>query len=799
MPIITVRTRLLLGAVALALAACGSKEDRIESGLKKGAEFARQSDWDKAGVEVRNVLQIDPKNARAYLIAAQVSEGQREPKRAYGQYLKALELEPSLIDAKTGLARLYLFVGDLARAESSVKDVLAAEPANVVARTLQAAILAREGKAAEALALAKQVMADGKATADTSLLLAGLHANQGEWQPALAVVEAALKTEPRHLGLLQAAVELASARPQDAALADKAVGFFQRATAEAPKNQELWLAWTRYHLGRKEIDKAEAVLRNAVKAQPEDGKRTLALVEFLQSARGVDVAEKQYRQSIADKPRDMALRFGLANLYRSSNRPADAQKLLQEIIELSDDVPNVVAARTQLAAYRLAAGLRDEASSLLAQVLKANPRDSAALVLRARLQLQAGNPRDAVIDLRAALRDQPGAVEVVQLLAQAHRTAGEPQLARDALAEAVKARPEDAGLRALLAADMADAKDIKGALSEVDAGLKAAPQATRLYDLKVQLALAQNDPALALKTLEQLKLQRPGDAVGPLRMGQFLAGQKRFDAALKEYDAAATLAPADTTPYMAAVGLLGGLKRYDEAQARIQARMKADPRNLALHHQLTGELAMMRRDLAGAEKAYRDVVAAAPTATNGYLNVAQVLGAKGDGAAALAWLSDAEKTLPTERALPLARAEWLTRLRRHDEAITLYDQLHQRFPEDITVVNNLAYLLAEIKGDRSSTERALTLASRLADSSNAGHLDSLGWIHYRLGQYDKAVPVLEKAVAMAPGSAILNLHLGKALVKSGNAVRGREFLRKALDSKVDLPNLDEARSMLNRA
>jgi cellulose synthase operon protein C len=534
------RSHLLLLAIAVTLTACAGKEGRIESGLTKGAEFVRQSDWDKAGVEVRNVLQIDPKNARAYLIAAQVSEGQREPKRAYGQYQKALELKPDLLQAKTGLARLYLFVGDLVRAQASVREVLAAEPANVVARTLQAAILAREGKTTEALAQAKQVMAEGKTTADTSLLVAGLHANQHEWPQALAVVEAALKSEPRHLGLLQAAMELAAANPRDDALADKAVGFFRRATAEAPKSHELWLAWARYHLGRQEVDKAEAVLRTAIKAQPEDGKRTLALVEFLQTARGVDAAEKQYLQSITDKPRDMALRFGLVNLYRGTSRPAQAQKLLQEIIDTSDDVPNVVAARTQLAAYRLAAGKRDEASALLVQVLKANPRDSAALVLRARLQMQAGNPRDAVADLRAALRDQTGASEIVQLLAQAHRSAGEPQLARDALDEAVKARPEDPTLRALLAADMADAKDFKSALNEVDAGLKAAPQATPLYDLKVQLALAQNDPALALKTLEQLKAQRPGDAIGPLRMGQFLASQKRYDAALKAYDDAAS-------------------------------------------------------------------------------------------------------------------------------------------------------------------------------------------------------------------------------------------------------------------
>jgi hypothetical protein len=43
---------------------------------------------------------------------------------------------------------------------------------------------------------------------------------------------------------------------------------------------------------------------------------------------------------------------------------------------------------------------------------------------------------------------------------------------------------------------------------------------------------------------------------------------------------------------------------------------------------------------------------------------------------------------------------------------------------------------------------------------------------------------------------MINLHLGQSLVKSGNAQRGKAFLRKAVDSKADLPNLDEARAML---
>jgi predicted Zn-dependent protease len=316
-----------------------------------------------------------------------------------------------------------------------------------------------------------------------------------------------------------------------------------------------------------------------------------------------------------------------------------------------------------------------------------------------------------------------------------------------------------------------------------------------LYELKARFALAQKDSAGAIKALEQLKARRPDATAAFLGLAEIYAGRRQYDAALKEYDAAVAANPGDVAPYVAAIGLLTGLKRYDEAGARIQARIRAEPGN-TLHHQLQGDVAMARRDFAGAELAYRAVIGAAPKAAVGYLNAARAVAARGDASGALGVLEQGEKAAPGERSIPLTRAEWLTRARRHDEAIAIYENLHSRYPDDDTVANNLAFLLLEIRADQPSAERALTLLNRFSDSRNPGFLDSLGWAHYRLGQYGQAVPVLEKAVALAAPSPLLQMHLGQALVKGGNRARGIEFLKRALDSKADLPHIDEARALL---
>ena len=46
-------------------------------------------------------------------------------------------------------------------------------------------------------------------------------------------------------------------------------------------------------------------------------------------------------------------------------------------------------------------------------------------------------------------------------------------------------------------------------------------------------------------------------------------------------------------------------------------------------------------------------------------------------------------------------------------------------------------------------------------------MDSLGWAYYRMGEYEKAVIELEKAVGLVPNDPIINDHLGDAMWRAG--------------------------------
>jgi cellulose synthase operon protein C len=368
------RTVALCAAMVL-LTACSSKAGRVQSGLEKGAEFVRLADYDKANVEVRNVLQIDPKNAQAYFISGQIAENKREIQRAFGSYMQAIELKPDHIDAKVGLARIYMIAGEFDKSEKAIAEAITVNSTDLGARTIKAALVARKGDVSAAIAQAKALIAEQKTVPiETSMLLAGLYASQNNAGDALAVIESALKGNPKSLSLLQVAAQI-SGVSTDAAIQKKADDYFRRSTEHSPKNIELWNAWARHHTGLNDLARAEAVLRASVKSQPDDSQRTLTLLDFLASRQGKAAAEKEFLAAITAKPKDTTLRLGLVNLYRSDGRSADARRVLQETIEISKDSPSGLIARNQLAADKLANGKVAEARALVSEVLTASPRD----------------------------------------------------------------------------------------------------------------------------------------------------------------------------------------------------------------------------------------------------------------------------------------------------------------------------------------------------------------------------------------------------------------------------------------
>src|SRR5262252_7255625 len=124
---------------ALALAACGGKQERLSTHLQKGKDYYAKGEWDKARIEVKNVLQIEPKTAEGWYYAGLLEERQGNWNRAYADYLRTTELDPSNLSASVKLGRIYLLFGDRAKATERADSVLARKPDDAEALVLRGA------------------------------------------------------------------------------------------------------------------------------------------------------------------------------------------------------------------------------------------------------------------------------------------------------------------------------------------------------------------------------------------------------------------------------------------------------------------------------------------------------------------------------------------------------------------------------------------------------------------------------------------------------------------------------------
>ncbi|WP_300528426.1 tetratricopeptide repeat protein [Maricaulis sp.] len=115
-------------------------------------------------------------------------------------------------------------------------------------------------------------------------------------------------------------------------------------------------------------------------------------------------------------------------------------------------------------------------------------------------------------------------------------------------------------------------------------------------------------------------------------------------------------------------------------------------------------------------------------------------------------------------------------------------------PDQAQVLNDLGYLWID-RGER--LDEAFAMVARAAElEPERGHIiDSLGWAHYRLGNYEAAVLTLERAAALSPGSATANFHLGDAYWQVGRRLEARFQWQRALDLDADE---DEREALLER-
>jgi Flp pilus assembly protein TadD len=100
-------------------------------------------------------------------------------------------------------------------------------------------------------------------------------------------------------------------------------------------------------------------------------------------------------------------------------------------------------------------------------------------------------------------------------------------------------------------------------------------------------------------------------------------------------------------------------------------------------------------------------------------------------------------------------------------------------PDEPELLNYLGYTWID-RGERLAEALGMVERAVAANPQSGAMVDSLGWAHYRLGDYKKAVELLEQAVELEAGDPEINNHLGDAYWRVGRRVEAGYQWRRVL-------------------
>lgn len=742
----------------LPLAACDlfvSSETRIE----RARDALVSGDYGRAEIELRNVVQSEPKNRAALMRLVEILIFRSELSAAEAQLAALRKLGPLSPDAADLAARLYIeqknFAGlkaALTGGELPLTDTLALREAQLLLaegklldanRKLSAAVEARPADAEAYVLRAMTVAAMGnsvQAQRDIDVLLAKTPTNAHAWMArggmamridpleALQNFDKAMQNAGGQLTYVEQASLLSTTAEQQLVLenipaAESAAG---RLNALLPGSQLAILVTAEVSNAKEDYGKAVTALQGLLAKQPNFDPARLPLGKALAAQGNLRQAEAELERLVANARGNIPARKALADVALRLKNPIRA---IQVLAPAMTDVPDAEFARLSSAAQMAVAGSSSDRERLI-NLLKSEPNNEPLRLLTAGVLSSAAEHR-AVIDLLS------------------------------------ESRPFDI---------------------------------RRIPLLLNSVAAVRGVPALGAEA-ERLVAVQPADPRIPAALGIYFAGRNDFVTAARWFERA--LDQVDKMDAKAAnlrsakwnlVKLLAGARARLGEKAAALAALKRYPftgDDDAAMLLLTADANMELRDYSGAAAGYLQVFEKTPAAQTA-IKLAQ--------ARALARMPNANQSLeswlkvhPTDIAVRMMLAEMLQGGGQRESAVKEYEAVLVLQPGHIRALNNLAWLYHE-----QQDKRALAMAQQAYEKSGRVPeiADTYGWILLNGGQEQESVPILAAAAA---GSAlpVIQYHYAVALSRTGSVQAARQHLAKILSAAKDFPERAEAERALS--
>jgi tetratricopeptide (TPR) repeat protein len=235
-------------------------------------------------------------------------------------------------------------------------------------------------------------------------------------------------------------------------------------------------------------------------------------------------------------------------------------------------------------------------------------------------------------------------------------------------------------------------------------------------------------------------------------------------------------------------------KKPDHAVERVQLQIARAPRSAALHRML-GTVHVRRNETDRAEAAFLKALELDPNLTGAYLALADLYATSAQYDQALEKVTRALKM--DGKSVTGHMLAGMIRERKGDiaNARLAYEQALALRPRFAPAANNLAYLHAIHGGDKEKALELAQVAKEMAPD-NPYFSDTLGWILYRRGVYQRALSLLAESAAKLPDNAEVQYHLGMVHHKLGRREAAKAALDRAVKQGTSFPGIEDAKRTL---
>lgn len=686
--------------------------------LRTEAELAlAEGDAARACTAAEECLSREPQQADLYLLLAAAQQQARRRADAMASLRRGLSAVagPPRDALRLELAHLLIEERQFDDARAALEPLRYGYVQSSLVDLLQGRILLHEGRYDQAVAMLRRARADLRAPRNVALadLLLGVAQEPKDYRHYLALAQRLWSDDgpsPEAETTLRQAVALGGDAPDAVA------------------------ALVQYFVGTGQSARADAAIAE-VRSRMTPAAMIAALPYCYEIAGHPQAAERLLDEALTAPSADGTIQRGAADYYLRGGNFAKAIPHLRRILDLHAEPTDVRWARRQLAIGLALSGEYPRLAEALA-LLKQNrdeAGDDTTEDQRAMAVVLAQQPssRGNAIRLLAALAERK-ALTVTErlLLVQLYDADGQPRQAEQHLSSLL-ADPHGKTPETLAYAIRSLCR--QGAASQARtyiAELKAQePDRFRTVALEAAVCAAAQQPAQALALLTRFAERDDADLS---QVAAVLEELGQFDAADAMFDRAVCAKP-QSAALVARARFLGRRGRLTEA--------------LDLCEQ--AQSAALIEALAPAGVA---IVRHGPAAAVHYRR-------------ALEWLTNAQAGAPTSVPLQLALADLHDVLGRYDGAIARYRAVLAQHPDNVTALNNLAWLRAWQDDGSAEALRLMNRAIQLA-GPQAALLDSRAVAHLARGDAWSAIDDLENAIAQAPSPARC-FHLARAYDLAG--------------------------------